>query len=143
MNDEEIIETLKTIANDGTIKYYYNDKAIENINNAINLIFKQQKEIEARLEEIDSLYKMISAKYDEIERVKDELKEERALNVEALKTLKECVHKDKIKEKIEKYKKEKNNMTQIVFSKYGKTQQTFKQAVNNEVIRVLEELLGG
>lgn len=34
------------------------------------------------------------------EKLKDELKEERALNVEALKTLKECVHKDKIKEKI-------------------------------------------
>ena len=84
MNDEEIIETLKTIANDGTIKYYYNDKTIENINNAINLIFKQQKEIKARLEEIDSLYKMMSVKDDEIKYLEVKL-EQMGLDYQILK----------------------------------------------------------
>lgn len=48
---------------------------------------------------------------------------------------------DKIKEKIEKYKNIKNNMTIMVFSKYEKTQRSYKQVVYTEVIRVLEELL--
>ena len=52
------------------------------------------------------------------------------------------ISKDKIKAKLDEYRTERANMTQIIFSKYGKTQQTFKQVVNNEVIRVLEELLG-
>lgn len=40
------------------------------LDNALELIEKQQKEIESRLKEIDSLYKMMSAKDDEIEELK-------------------------------------------------------------------------
>lgn len=43
---------------------------------------------------------IIEKQQKEIEKLKDELKEERNFNKSALETLKECVHKDKIKEKI-------------------------------------------
>ena len=48
------------------------EKALQTI---LNLFEKQQKEIEKRLEEIDSLYKMMSAKDDEIEELKHFKKE--------------------------------------------------------------------
>ena len=44
---------------------------------------------------------IIQKQQKEIEKLKDELKEERNFSKSALETLKECVHKDKIKEKIE------------------------------------------
>lgn len=47
----------------------YDNNSIEII---LSLIEKQQKEIKARLEEIDSLYKMMSAKDDEIEKLKED-----------------------------------------------------------------------
>ena len=51
------------------------------------------------------------------------------------------IRKDKIIEKIKEYENKKANMTQVIFSKYGKTQKTFKQAVSNEVIKILKELI--
>ena len=48
----------------------------ENVNfSIINLFEKQQKEIKTRLEEIDSLYKMMSAKDDEIEYLADKIEQ--------------------------------------------------------------------
>ncbi len=121
MNEEEIIKTLnyQLKMKDTDVYTPINYDAIQGL---LDLYTKQQKEIE---------------------KLKDKLNEERNFNKSALETLKECVHKDKIKEIKEEYEKERSNMTQIIFSKYGKTQQTFKQAVYNEVIKVLDELLGG
>lgn len=99
MNEEEKreYEELKSLLYTGTISQYGKRKLID-------IIEKQQKEIKARLEEIDSLYKMMSVKYEEIEKLEDVLRKERFLNKSALETLKECVHKDTIKEIIEKHK---------------------------------------
>lgn len=171
----------------------------------LDLIEKQQKEIEKRLKEIDSLYKMMSAKDDEIEELKednnalemmidtanereyrkkyieerrkeqpnlycpdfdeiyeryykqkaeieqmkkdyqilkDDIEGHRIAYVDTPEFEENYINKDKIKEIREEYKKERSNMTKIIFSKYGKTQQTFNQAVVNEVIKVLDEILG-
>lgn len=54
-------------------RLYYKNKPIEdNLEILLNLIEKQQKEIKARLEEIESLYKMMSAKDDELEELKED-----------------------------------------------------------------------
>lgn len=86
----------------------------------VNLLDKQQKEIE-RLKKFEKYYE----------------------NEKVIWQRKDYISKDKIKEIKEEYEKERANMTQIIFSKYGKTQQTFNQAVVNEVIKVLDEILGG
>lgn len=91
---------------------------------------------------IETILNLVDKQQEEIGKLEGKLKEERNFNKSALETLKDCVHKDRIRKIIEEYRTEKANMTQIIFSKYGKTQQTLKQAVNNEVIKVLEEILG-
>lgn len=75
------------------------------IKTILTLIEKQERVIKTRSKEIESLYKMMTVKDDKIEKLKDELKEERKFNIETLETLKECVHKDQIKGIIEKHKK--------------------------------------
>ena len=77
----------------------------ENVNfSIINLFEKQQKEIKARLEEIDSLYKMMSAKDDEIEKLKedyqilkDDIEEHRIVYVDTPEFEEKYVSKDKIR----------------------------------------------
>lgn len=113
MNEEEkeAIECLElVIDNESDIET--EDLTNKCINNILNLIKKQQKEIE-------------------------ELRNRKAENYYHWKHLEAKIINKKIK-----YKKERANMTQIIFSKYGKTQRTFNQAVVNEVIKVLDEILG-
>lgn len=75
MNEEEK-QAIKELQNKHIFFSEY--EAIEdyetenNINTILNLIDKQQEEIKARLEEIDSLYKMMSAKDDKIEQMKED-----------------------------------------------------------------------
>lgn len=68
MNEEEkqAIEYLKVrlYGNEGC---YLIDVAQSDLRIFLNLVEKQQKEIEKRLKEIDSLYKMMSAKDERIE----------------------------------------------------------------------------
>ena len=71
----------------------------------LNIIEKQQKEIEARLEEIDSLYKMMSAKDDEIEKLKedyqilkDDIEEHNIAYVDTPEFEENYIRKNKIKE---------------------------------------------
>lgn len=84
-------------------------------------IKKQQKEIEARLEEIDILYKMMSVKDDEIKYLeikleqygeeyqilKDDIEGHRIAYVDTPEFEENYISKDKIKGKIEELKKEK------------------------------------
>ena len=56
------------------------------------------------------LLNLIKKQQKEIEELKNDLKEERNFNKSALETLKECVHKDKIKEKIKKLETERDNI---------------------------------
>lgn len=91
---------------------------------------------------ITIILNLIDKQQEEIKKLKNDLREERAINIEALNTLKECVHKDRIKEMIKIYKTRKDELQVIFFSKFGKTQNSFTQAVFTEIIRILEEILG-
>lgn len=90
MNEEEKQAIEKF---DNLLRKHFEDKKIDVIDyldyfegaTILNLIDKQQKEIK---------------------QLKDELKEERNFNKSALETLKECVHKDKIRKKIDLIDKE-------------------------------------
>lgn len=93
-------------------------------------------------DEMKDIVNIIEKQQIEIKKLKDELREERNLNVEVLRTLKECVHKDRLKEIINIYKHRKDEMTQLFFSRYEKTQDSYTLAVFTEVIRVLEEIVG-
>lgn len=97
------------------------------------------------IEEYDNIDVLshISTLMGEVDRLEDI--EDRKVQVECQLIFDKGVKsvEDKIKEIKEKYQKERANMTQIIFSKYGKTQRAFKQAVVNEVIKVLDEILGG
>ena len=81
----------------------------------LDLIYKQQEEIKARLKEIDSIYKMMSAKDDEIEYLadkieqmkedyqilKDDIEGHNIAYVDTPEFEENYISKDKIKEKIE------------------------------------------
>ena len=80
---------------------------------ALKLIEKQQKEIERRLKEIDSLYKMMSAKDDEIEKLKedyqilkDDIKGHNIIYLDTPEFEEIYISKDKIREKIDLIDKE-------------------------------------
>ena len=96
-----------------------------------------------QIEEYDNIDVLshISTLMSEVDRLEDI--EDRKVQIECQLIFDKGVKsvEDKIREIREKYRKERANMTQIIFSKYGKTQQTFKQAVVNEVIKVLDKLL--
>lgn len=108
----------------------YTSYAIDNcIGIVLHLIDKQQKEIKGRLEEIDSLYKMMSVKDDEIKYLeqkleqygldyqilKNDIEEHNITYVDVPEFEEKYISKDKLKEIIEKHKKFLSNE----FSKYS------------------------
>ena len=77
------------------------------------LILKQQKEIKARLEEIDSLYKMMAIKDDEIEQMKeayqilkDDIEVHNIIYLDTPEFEEIYISKDKIRKKIDLIDKE-------------------------------------
>ncbi len=92
-----------------------------------DLFFEENKDLKQEIKKLKSKKYIFDAKTNEIKEIP---------------ISDGYISKDKIKAKIQEYRTEKANMTQIFCSKYGKTQQTFKQAVYNEVIKVLEGILG-
>lgn len=94
MNEEEKkeYEELKSLLYIGTISQYGKRKLIDIIN-------RQQKEIEKRLKEIDSLYKMMSAKDERIEHLTELINKYNDMQY-IRKVEEKYISKDKIKEKI-------------------------------------------
>ena len=88
------------------------EQVIKSMETTLNLIDKQQKEIEKRLKEIDSLYKMMSTKDDEIKYLeqkleqygldyqilKDDIEEHRIAYVDTPEFEEKYISKDKIKD---------------------------------------------
>ena len=101
--------------------------------------FPNPTSIELKCNDIDLILDLIK----EYQKIKMQLEVEKIDNkYNQEETHEETIPRYKIREIKEEYEKERSNMTQIIFSKYGKTQQTFKQAVYTEVIKVLDEILG-
>lgn len=115
MYKKEKLKMYLTILNDENPSYVKeNAKA-----NIIILFEKQQKEIEGRLEEIDSLYKMMSVKDDEIKYLeqkleqygldyqilKNDIEEHNIAYVDTPEFEEKYISKDKLKEIIEEQKK--------------------------------------
>lgn len=82
------------------------------------------------------IYKLILKQQKEIEKLKDELKEERNFNKSVLKTLKECVHKDKIRKRIKEVEEQLKSIEIVKFHKDIKERLVILKYE-------LEKLLGG
>lgn len=125
MNEKEkqAIEFFKKSLKKKTPPYWYDDTLFnieKKIKIILNLTKKQQKEIESRLKEIDSLYKMMSAKDDEIEYLaekiaqmrldynilKDDIEGHNVVYVDTPEFEENYISKDKIRELKEKVEKE-------------------------------------
>lgn len=103
MNEEEMNEEEKESFEflKGVCKAGFNSRILGSydLKNIANIIRKQQKEKEARIEEIKSLYKMISTKDEIIENLTEIVNNYVRRKKEEL-----YISKDKIKEIIEKHK---------------------------------------
>lgn len=110
------------------------------------LILKQHKEIESRLKEIDSLYKMMSVKDDEIDELKkayqilkDDIEGHNIIYLDTPEFEEVYISKDKIREKIKELEKEIEEVNEncpdftIIYE---------HEVDTYGIINVLKELLG-
>lgn len=109
---------------------YENEEIKKYIKIIVNLVEKQQKEIEKRLKEIDALYKMMSVKDERIE----DLKENNGYHLGFIDggISKRYEMEDKIKEIIEKHEKFLSNE----FSKYSEDDIENRKAIQYASVRL-------
>ena len=111
-------------------------EAIQILNN-FNPVYCGMEEEHA----IETILNLVDKQQEEIGKLEGKLKEERDFNKSALETLKECVHKDTIKAKIEEYSKKCDECN---FNKSGicKELKEYNCCSIQSVLELLKELLG-